>query len=141
MIVGYKLVEVNTGAEIKTWGGKWGECPGVPSPLYLPNGDIVHGASLDADYNGYKLVEWEMADPGPIVPVSVTPRQVRLLLLSQNLLDQVEEMIASQDRATQITWEFAVEFRRDDPLLLSLAGNLGLTDEQLDAFFIQAAAL
>lgn len=75
------------------------------------------------------------------VPASVTPRQVRLLLLSQNLLDRVEAMIAQQDEATRITWEYASEFRRDDPLLLALAGNLGLTEEQIDQFFIAAAQI
>lgn len=75
------------------------------------------------------------------VPEKVTARQVRLLLLQQGLLDEVEAMIKQQDRATQIAWEWADEFRRDAPLLLALAANLGLTDEVLDNFFIAAAAL
>ena len=50
-------------------------------------------------------------------------------------------MIKAQDRATQITWEFASEFRRDDPLLDKLATNLDLTQPQIDQFFIAAAAL
>lgn len=76
-----------------------------------------------------------------VVPEFVTPRQVRLLLLSQNLLDQVEAIIAQSDRATQIAWEFASEFRRKDPLLLALATQLNLTDEQLDQFFIAASQI
>lgn len=75
------------------------------------------------------------------VPASVTPRQVRLLLLSQGLLSQVTELIAQQDEATKIAWEYASEFRRDDPLLLSLAISLNLTSQQLDDFFIAAASL
>jgi hypothetical protein len=77
----------------------------------------------------------------PVVPSSVTPRQVRLLLLSQNLLAQVEAIIAASDEATKITWAYASEFRRNDPLLLALAGQLGLTSEQVDEFFIAAAAI
>jgi hypothetical protein len=77
----------------------------------------------------------------PKVPASVTPRQVRLLLLSQGLLSQVTTLIAQQPEAAQIAWEYASEFRRDDPLLLSLATNLNLTSQQLDEFFIAAAAL
>jgi len=80
-------------------------------------------------------------DPENNAVMVVSSRQARLLLLSQGLLDQVEEMIAAQDRATKITWEFAAEFRRDDPLLNALAGNLGLTAEQIDQFFIAASAL
>lgn len=75
------------------------------------------------------------------VPAAVSPRQVRLLLLSQGLLSQVEAMIAQQDEATRITWQYAETFRRDDPLLNALAQNLGLTPAQIDQFFIKASAL
>ena len=77
----------------------------------------------------------------PLVPYSVTPRQCRLVLAQQGLLSQVEQMIASQDEAARITWEYALEFRRDDPLLNQLAISLGLTSEQIDQFFIAAAQL
>ncbi len=90
-------------------------------------------------WDGTALVD--DVSPPPEIPRSVTPRQVRLLLLSQGLLDQVEAIIAASDKATQITWEFATEFRRDNPLLLALGYNLGLTDEQIDQFFIAAAQL
>lgn len=76
-----------------------------------------------------------------VVPEVVTPRQVRLLFLQQGLLDQVEYIISQQDRATQITWEFAIEFKRVDPLLNSLAQTLNLTEEQVDQFFIAASQL
>lgn len=79
----------------------------------------------------------------PLVPESITPRQCRLILAQQGLLDSVEAMIAQQNRATQITWEYALEFRRDDPLLNALAGpdKLNLSKEQIDQFFIAAAQL
>lgn len=77
----------------------------------------------------------------PEVPATVTPKQVRLILLQQGLLDTVEAMIATQDKATQITWEFASVFERNNPLLKQLAVNLSLTDEQIDQFFIAAAQL
>lgn len=83
--------------------------------------------------------EARLASMRKIVPV--TPRQVRLLLLSQGLLSQVTAMIEQQDEATRIAWEYASEFRRDDPLLLTLAQNLNLSDQQLDEFFLAAAEL
>lgn len=119
---------------------------------------IAYMATISA-YEGYSCVDsdftgtvpdtdpslWRWSDGQvvavPPVPESVTPRQVRLLLLSQGLLDEVEAMIAQQDKATQITWQFALEFKRNDPLLEALAANLGLTNEQIDQFFIAAAAL
>lgn len=83
--------------------------------------------------------EARLASMRKIAPV--TPRQVRLLLLSQGLLSQVTDLIAQQPEAAKIAWEYASEFRRDDPLLLSLAATLGLTNQQLDDFFIAAAVI
>jgi hypothetical protein len=82
---------------------------------------------------------WNVQPAPP--PDSITPRQCRLLLLQQGLLADVEAMIAAQDEATRITWEYALEFRRDDPLLNQLAANLELTNEQIDQFFIAASEL
>jgi hypothetical protein len=107
----------------------------------LPNGGVIHCAELNTDYEGYTLVPWEMTEAPVVVPASVTPRQVRLLLLQQDLLDQVETLISQRDRASQITWAYAIEFHRDDPLLLALATDLNLTSEEVDAFFIAAAQL
>jgi len=75
------------------------------------------------------------------VPAKVSRKQVRLLLLQQGLLQQVEAMIAQQDIMTQIEWQDSLEFHRDNPLLKQLAANIGLTPEQLDGFFIAAAKL
>ncbi len=89
--------------------------------------------------NGQWTQQWEVIPA--TVPKSITPRQCRLVLMAQGLLAQVEEMIVSQDEATRITWEYALEFRRDDPLLNALAQNLGLTDAQIDEFFFAASEL
>lgn len=116
---------------------------------YLSTIEMFHGwRCVSQDYQGpapensqgWRWDGSEIVEVTP-VPTSVTPRQVRLLLLQQGLLDEVEAMIATQDRATKITWEFAEEFRRDNPLLTSLAANLGLTEQQIDQFFIAASAL
>lgn len=139
-VVGYKLVDADNNI-IKQWGGIWGQRPGIPNPIFLPNGLHIHSPCLDVDYGGYKLVEWEMEEPAPSVPYSITPRQVRLLLLQQNLLANVEAMITQQDEATKITWQYALEFRRDDPLLNQLAIELDLTEQQIDEFFIQASKI
>ena len=93
-------------------------------------------AALAADPNTLEYVA-----PPPVVPQSITPRQVRLVLLAQGLLASVEDMIAQQDESTRIAWQYASEFRRDDPLLLSLATSLNLTEQQLDDFFIAANTL
>lgn len=79
------------------------------------------------------------AAPPPPVPTTVTPRQARIALLQAGLLDAVEAAIAASDRQTQLTWEYAVEFRRDDALINGIGTQLNLTSEQIDALFWSAS--
>lgn len=76
-----------------------------------------------------------------IVPSTITPRQCRLVLFAQGLLPTVEDMITQQGEQARITWEYAVEFNRNDPLLNSLGAALNLTEEQIDQMFIAASQL
>ncbi len=141
MTVGYKLTEIATGVEHRTWGGTWGQCPGIPNPLILPNGDHVHAPSINTGYSGFMLTEWMMEEPPPVVPDVITPRQCRIMLAHHGLLSKVEAAVSNMDEATRITWEYAIEFQRNDPLLLAVAEGLGLSSEQLDQMFIAAASL
>lgn len=83
-------------------------------------------------------------EPAP-VPEAVTARQARLALLGAGKLDDVEAALAQmpgpQGRAAQIEWEYAVEIRRDSPLIAALAPALGLTMEQVDDLFRAAEGL
>jgi len=93
------------------------------------------------DYNGETgelISEYEIPDP---VPQVVSARQIKLAMLDADLLDEVEAFAAQQDRAVQISWEYAVEFQRQDPMLVAMAGAFGLTDEQVDDLFRAAALL
>ena len=79
-------------------------------------------------------------------PQVVTMRQARLALLGAGLLDSVNEAIAAipdatQRRAAEIEWEYAQTVDRASPFTQQLASGLGLTSEQLDSLFTQAAAL
>jgi hypothetical protein len=73
--------------------------------------------------------------------ISVTPRQARLALLAAGLLDQASAAVAAAGGATLITWEYATEFLRNDPLIISIGASLNLTPAQIDALFAQAATL
>lgn len=77
----------------------------------------------------------------PVVPASVSPRQARLALLRAGLLDQVEAAIKAGTKQAQIEWEFGLEVRRDHEWLAAVAGQLGLSDAQVDDLFRAAAAL
>lgn len=103
--------------------------------------DLKTGTQTVVPLSQDEIAEYEAKASVVQVPKVISPRQARLSLLQQGLLSEVETMIASQDEATRITWEYALEFRRDDPLLNQLAVNLGLTEAQIDEFFIAAASL
>jgi hypothetical protein len=79
------------------------------------------------------------------VPQSVTMRQCRIALLGAGLLEAVQSSIASMPGAdgerARIDWEYALEVRRDWPLIAYMAGDLGLTDEQVDELFVTAATI
>lgn len=79
-------------------------------------------------------------EPAPI-PQVVSMRQARLALLAAGLLPTVTAAVAAADAVAQIEWEYAQEVRRYWPTLLALQGAVGLSDAQLDALFVAAAAL
>lgn len=69
---------------------------------------------------------------------TLTARQLRLALLSR--LDEVEGIIeASGDRALQIEWEYATTFERLHPAIVSIGDALGMTPEEIDALWLDAA--
>jgi len=75
----------------------------------------------------------------------VTPRQARLALLQNGLLDQVDAIIASlpepQKSIAQTDWEYAVSIERSSPWIAQIGAALGLDDEGLDELFALAATL
>ena len=76
------------------------------------------------------------------ITATVTPRQARLVLLQAGHLDAVETMLAlPENRAAQITWEYALEIKRSDPLIVAIGGALGLTEAEIDALFEAAKVL
>lgn len=81
----------------------------------------------------------------PQTPRIVTMRQARLALLGAGLLQQVDQAISAlpepQQSAARIEWDYSSEVHRDRAFVQQLGQALGLSDEQLDALFIQAAAL
>lgn len=76
------------------------------------------------------------------VPRSITRRQFKLALLGMDLLDDVETAIAaSADRALQISYNDALDFERNNPLVLAMSAMLGKTEAELDALFIAGSKL
>jgi hypothetical protein len=79
-------------------------------------------------------------DPNaPVVPQSITQLQMRRALRAANLFDQVQAAINAASPDTQDAWNYASPIDRNDPILIALAVQLGLSTAQVDQLFIQAA--
>lgn len=75
----------------------------------------------------------------PSFPAS--PWQIRKAMNALGLRSAVEAAVASADQATKDGWEFAQEFRRDNPLIASVAAALGKSTADIDALFELAVTL
>lgn len=80
------------------------------------------------------------------VPQIVSPRQMRLALISggtslQDIEDILDTLPEPHRSIARVTWEYSVEFQRNNPILISLAPMLGLTEQQVDDLFILASTL
>lgn len=102
---------------------------------------------LDVRTGEYLPMDPGPTDPPPPEPTpeeirasmpTLTARQLRLGLLSR--LDEVEGIIeASGDRALQIEWEYATTFERLHPAVVSIGDALGMTPEEIDSLWLNAA--
>ena len=84
--------------------------------------------------------QWELKPIEIQIPRSITPLQAKLQLFKLGLLDEVDTMVAL-DKKVQLYWEYALTIERSNDILLSMAAQLGLTEEQLDEMFIEASKL
>jgi hypothetical protein len=111
--------------------------------MCVPVGADVHaGWVVDGDGFTAPPAVQPATPPAP----KLTRRQLRLQLLAIGITsEQVEAAIAElpeADRAVaMIEWQDASEYVRAHPLIDALAPALGLTTEQLDAAWAQAATL
>lgn len=80
------------------------------------------------------------------VPATITARQARLVLAKKGLLSEVERAIGGIDdpearQVAGIEWEYAAYLERHAPWLTHMAAQLGMSDADVDAMFIQGETL
>lgn len=83
----------------------------------------------------------EIVEKTVVIPNSISPRQAKLALNAAGLLDSVENAVAGADKTVQIYFADSIEWKRNDSVLVAMAGQIGLDDEELDQLFVQAASL
>jgi len=123
----------------------------------IKDGVVVNVIEAEPGFElpGLTLVESNTAGPGdtyaggvftrrPVVvpvPEEVTALQARLALATVGKLAAIEAAVASADAATQVWFDRAPVWRRDSPMIASLASAVGLGDGQIDDLFRLAATM
>ncbi len=138
------LMQIHKALNEGTWNGndlrKYGLRAAVP--FRAPDGKVTVGDERFEDDGRQQVFDVEDApEPEPVIPDVVSSRQFKLGLLAAGLLDQVEAWVATQDRAVQIAYHNSATFVRSEPMMQQGFTDLGFTEEQIDAFFVQAGAI
>lgn len=110
----------------------------VKPPDVIPTGKQVLGTSVQMVDGVPKYVD-SLADIP--VPDRVSARQFRMQLRISGMLDQVKAWVGTQDPLVQDSFEYSSSFVRSEPMMQAGFAALGFSAEQIDAFFVSAAAL
>jgi hypothetical protein len=157
--VGYELVDWN-GNVVQSWGGIWGQMPGFPNPVILPNGDAVYGANQIGQFGDWTMREWMMDAPAPTVPASISDRQFAQGLAHNGLITNdealawvstgtlpaafvafIESLPVEQQFDVKIVLVGATQFDRANPLVSAFGANANMNSAALDAFWIYCSNL
>lgn len=115
------------------------------APEMHPDVVIVRGYTGQVEegwlWDGSTFTAPVMPEPEIVIPSSISMRQCRLQLLADGLLDTVNNQVSAMDQASQISWEYATDVNRSDPLTGAMQIILGLNDAQMDAMFLSASRL
>ena len=77
-------------------------------------------------------------EPDPVI-MSVGPLQLRRALRELGMYAAVVAYVETAPEEVKEAWEYATEYRRDDPLFPIVQTAMELTDEEIDNLFALAA--
>ena len=118
-----------------------------PEQMAMLRADLGADAAQYEDLIAEVEATYVPPEPQPIpVPQQITRAQGKAALIMQGLWGAVLDYVASiQDPTQRALAEVALNdtptWERSSPFLNAAANGLGMTDEQLDALFIQAAGI
>lgn len=113
-------------------------------PANPPQSD-TYGVADDVQIGWVKQSDGSFIVPPPEPPPTEVPQRVTrfqgmAVLYSAGLLGAIEAYMAlpSTNALTKLAWTNAPTFERNSRFTLGMAAILGMSDAQIDAFFIQA---
>lgn len=113
----------------------------MPNPDRLIEMDASQWAArmTTPRYDGESFIP----DPPPprFVPPTVTLFQCRAALMQSGLFNRVDAAVKAQGGIALQAWEYANEVSRSGALVLAMAGSLGLSADDVDDMFIEAAGI
>jgi hypothetical protein len=113
-------------------------------PNYDPATQLVQPLGYIIEPTQVRKTWQVVAKPAPVVPAEVTNAQIRAALIDFGVMPSVVmgAINAIADEPTRekarAWWEYANVMRRDNPLLNSMAAQLGMSSAQVDALFVHA---
>lgn len=122
----------------------------TPQPTYNPmtqDLNLVNPTLQDGVWHE----QWSVTDVSPEeyavrlaayrASLSCTPLQGKIELENQGLLDAAEAEVAGADKITRLAWNNATIWYRTSPMIETLGAGLGLSPDDLDNLFVQAAKI
>ena len=120
----------------------------VVVPSIDPNNQKLGALEYDAvndhvTYQVIDLTEEEISQrEKALVPYSITPTQGRIQLSRMGILAQVLSIIeTSTDEELKVYWGYALSWDLDNKHILSMSNLLGMTEADLDNFFMVASQI
>ncbi len=105
-----------------------------PDLTQVPNGYEVEGSRLNSDGETYTLTLRWVGN----CPEQASNWKLTAVLTSLGYTDEIEAMLEEYSPIVQQAWKEAPTIRRASPMILEFADRLELTDEEVDALFVEA---
>lgn len=141
-------IELITGAvslTLENSGDEWRATGAADEATLARIAACVRSVGIDATTEAF-AAEWARTAPNA-VPASVSPYQFRAWCLAHGIsMAQIDTLIdAIPDTATRelvrVEWEYGLVVKRAHPMIDQFGAALGMTGEQIDQAFREAAGM
>lgn len=113
----------------------------VQSLAAHPGAIAALNGAIGDKWDGVRFIK--PAAPKPVVPESVPALNAELTLIDAGLMEAVDayfdSLTGTEGARARAFRNRALNWRRDDPWVESIRSRLGMTHQQIDALFIDAA--